>query len=792
MAASEPSESAPIFRFSVFEVDCRARELRRSGARIRLQEQPFQILRFLLERAGDVVTRDELRQRVWPSSVYVDFDHGLNNAIARLREALHDDAATPRFIETLPKLGYRFICPVETMSAASRSPDNGTSPVSEAASTTPTAPTRGEPRWYRGRPALIFGIVALIMGLGLLTGVWLARRAADETRGAPPLREPSIVVLPFVNVDDPADKEHFAESLSQEVLDKLVSIRALKVIGPTSSFGIKRQRGSPSVIANTLNVNYLLDGSVHRSGPRVHITAQLIDARSERQLWSQTYERDFIDVFQVQDEIALAVAAALQVKLVPADELRFSNRGTHDAEAYRLYMMGMTLLRGRGFNRDPARAAQMFEEALARDPQFAKAHAGLALYYFREAWLNLVGVEDSVRLGHAALERALALDPDSSEALLVKANFESWQSRFRGDFRAYTSAQKDYRRAIELDPSNSVIFFNFARAIWWDEPDLSLNLFERTIELDPLWDQALGFSASMLSRRGLHEAALKRLHELAAQSLSPSETSYDLHIGTLERQLGHLAEAESYLPARGALGDLIQRWSLYLSLGDRAAARKSLEEFRGSELSEALREAMLFSMDAHYDKAFAALERHCDAFPLSRILDLPAARFALITGHADRARAFLEQRLPDLAHGVEPVKARNVIPALDLAAAYARTGDATAANQLLGRIAAFLDGSDVPRWPMFIYLRARTHALANEPELALRALDRAYQGGFRLIWGLDLHPQPLLYIDSIDSDPAFATLRADPRYKSWRERINVDNARQLRNLRAHAAASPAA
>ena len=790
MAASEPSESAQLFRFSVFELDCRARELRRNGARIRLPEQPFQILRFLLERAGDVVTRDELRQRVWLSSVYVDFDHGLNNAIARLREALGDDAATPRFIETLPKLGYRFICPVEGMSAAPRSSESGPSALREAVSTEPIASTRDSLRWHRSRPALVAGVVTL--GLGLLIGLWLARRPADEARTASPLRQRSIVVLPFANMDDPTDKEHFAESLSEEVLDKLVSIRALKVIGPTSSFGIKGQRGSPSVIAERLNVNYVLDGSVHRSGPRVHITAQLIDAHNERQLWSQAYERDFIDVFQVQDEIALAVAAALQVKLVPADELRFSNRGTHDAEAYRLYRIGITLLRGRGVDRDPARGAQMFEEALARDPQFAEAHAGLALYYFREAWVSLATEEESVRLGRAAMERAIALDPDSSEALLVKANFESWQSRFRGDFQAYTQAQKDYRRAIELDPSNSAIFFSFGRAILWDEPDLSLSLFERAIELDPLWDNALAFSAVMLSRRGLHDAARKRLHDLASQSLEPGGPSFNPHIGTLERQLGHLDEAERYLRTGGSPGELTERWSRYLSLGDRAAARKSLEEFHDGELAGALREAALFSMDARFDEAFASLERHRDAFPLSRILDLPTARFALITGHADRARALLEQRLPDLARGIEPVKTRNVIPALDLAVAYARTGDATAANQLLGRIAVFLDGPDEPRWPMFVYLRARTHALANEPELALQALERAYQDGFRLIWGLDLYPQPLLYIDSIDSDPAFTTLRADPRYRSWRERIKVDNARQLQNLRAHAAASPAA
>jgi hypothetical protein len=164
----------------------------------------------------------------------------------------------------------------------------------------------------------------------------------------------------------------------------------------------------------------------------------------------------------------------------------------------------------------------------------------------------------------------------------------------------------------------------------------------------------------------------------------------------------------------------------------------------------------------------------------------------LITGRATRARALLEARLPDLVAGREPVKARNVSPAIDLAAAYRESGDAPASRALLRRVAAYLEGADVPHWPLFSYQRARAYALADEREPALQQLAHAYADGFRLVWALDFYPQPLLYIDSIDQDPAFVRMRTDPRYHQWRARISEDNARQLARLRSRTDAASAA
>ena len=436
----EPIETSHVLRFGIFEFNARARELRKQGVRIKLQEQPFQVLSSLLEHADQVVTRDQLRQKVWPSNVYVDFDHRLNNAIARLREVLGDVAGTSRFIETVPRVGYRFIHPVEVVPLTPRAVEEtraNESPLLAPALSEPVVTPR---RWSARQRALV-GEIGGVVIVSLIAAGWIAWQRADETGAANLSTEPSIAVLPFVNMSDDVEKEHFADGLSEELLNKLAAIRGLNVVGRTSSFYFKNKRATPSEIAAALKVSHLLEGSVRRSGSRVRVTAQLIDARNGYHLWSQTYDREFNDIFQVQDDIAHAVAAALQVKLMDADEIRLRRRGTRDIEAYRLYLIGVTLLRGHMVDRDKNSAKGFFERALARDPGFAAAQAGIAMVYFGGLWSDFDGTEQDVALGREAAERAVALDPESSEAFVAKANFDSWRYRFRGDSRALATCR---------------------------------------------------------------------------------------------------------------------------------------------------------------------------------------------------------------------------------------------------------------------------------------------------------------------------------------------------------------
>ncbi|HLF09572.1 MAG TPA: hypothetical protein VJA26_00015 [Gammaproteobacteria bacterium] len=389
----------------------------------------------------------------------------------------------------------------------------------------------------------------------------------------------------------------------------------------------------------------------------------------------------------------------------------------------------------------------------------------------------------------AAAERATTLDPESSEALEAQANFQYWQYRFRGDFAAFVQAQKNFRRAIDLDPSNSLAFFDYGRALMWYEPDLAKSLFERALEIDPLARGAHNLTATILSLQGEPEAARERCREWEARTVADRELCtivlaiVELTYGNLDRSITLLRRVK-----RGEnVGLETQLWSAYLSLGDEVAARRALV-FGDSELAKVLATAAGHTMDGHYDAAHSALERQRSRFQFSRVLDLPTARMALIAGRPAQALAILKTRLPDLATGTEPVNARNVMPALDLAAAWSTTGEAALAGQMLARVAAFLDGPSAPRLPLFEFMRARMHALAGKPELALQALDRAYQAGFRTTWAVDINPQPLLYIDPIEADPCLASLHSDPRFKRWLARIADDNARQLERLRAHDAA----
>jgi len=759
-------EGSQVVRFGIFEADLRARELRKDGKRVRLQVQPFQILALLLERAGDVVTRDELRQEVWPSSVYVDFDHGLNNAIARLREALGDTAGMPRFIETLPRVGYRFIFPLAD-----------TAPAKE--------PTSQNGR--RRRPFLSAAIAAVIIVVTALLGIWLTQRASGPSRDARvSAGDASIAVLPFVNMSSDAENGYFSDGLTEELTQKLAGIRDLKVAGRTSAFVFKGRQDSTAVIAKTLGVNYLLEGSVRRSGTRVRITAQLLDARDGYHLWSQSFDRNVTDIFQIQEDIALAVASAMQVKLASAEATRLHHRGTQDAEAYRLYLVALAYLRGITVTRDLERAKALFESALARDPRFAAAHAGIAQYYFKRVFPSLTDTERGAQLGLAAAERAIAFDPESSEAQEALANFQTWQYRFRGDFAAFVQAQGNYRHAIELDPSNSLAFFDYGRALLWHERDLAKSLFERAVEIEPLARGAQILTATILSMDGQPQAARAQCRAWQNRAVGDDELC-TMVLAVVEGSYGNLDQSIVLLRRLRRGGDLgleTQLWSAYLSLGDVAAARRALN-FGTSDLAKALATAASFTMDARYEEAYQSLEVQRRQFEFSRVLDLPTARLALIAGRPQQAVAILEARLPDLVTGTEPVDAHNVMPALDLAAAWKRTGQDALARQMLARVGTFLAGPSVPRLPVYEFMRARQYALAGKPDLAIRALDRAYEAGFRTTWAVDLNPQPLLYIDPIAADPCLDALRGDARLARWFARITADNARQLERLHVH-------
>jgi len=424
------------FRFDDFELDVRAGELRKHGLKLRLQGQPLQVLAALLSRAGDVVTREELRAQIWTADTFVDFDHSLHNAIARLREALGDSAETPRYIETLPRRGYRFIAPVEGIAAPS--PSASTQP--EPARETPV-----DPKPHKSRTLLAATILTVIvMGLGF----WLARKATPPTSAAQRLN--SIAVLPLSNLSGDPSEEFFADGMTDQLITDLARVGSLRVISRTSVMPYKSTKKSLPEIARELNVDAIVEGSVIRSGQRVRVTAQLLQAPTDQHLWAETYDRDLGDVLKLQGEVADAIAQQVRAQLTPHQQAQLRLAHSVDPAAYDAYLKGRLYFTTEYTKPASLKKAQhLFEESIQKDPNFALAYAGLADTYVYLAFTGALQRDPAYRSAKEALAKALQLDDSIGEAHDTLGVL-SWQ--FDWDWEA---ADREFNRAIALAPSYS-------------------------------------------------------------------------------------------------------------------------------------------------------------------------------------------------------------------------------------------------------------------------------------------------------------------------------------------------
>jgi len=353
-----------VLRFGVFELDRRSGELRKQGVRVRVQEQPLRVLEALLAEPGEPVTREALRQRLWPDDTFVDFDNGLNRAINRLRAALGDEADNPRFIETLERRGYRFIAPVglvDMPSSPAPAPAPETTPSAPETTTPPTGRGRGRNVWLAGALAAAALLAVLIAFTPVL------RRSAD-TPDHPRIR--SLAVLPLANLTGDPAQEYFSDGMTDALITNLASLPALRVISRQS---VMRYKGSATPlpeIARELGVEGVVQGSVVRSGGRVRITAQLVHAPTDRHLWAHSYERRLEDVLALQGELARAIAEAVQISVGTKEGRRLDVQRAVKPDAYDAYLLGWH----QGNQRTEQgldRALGHFRAAVASDPDFA-------------------------------------------------------------------------------------------------------------------------------------------------------------------------------------------------------------------------------------------------------------------------------------------------------------------------------------------------------------------------------------------------------------------------------------
>src|SRR5580700_9899952 len=449
-------------RFGVFELDLRSGELRKHGLRVRLQEQPFRLLEMLLERPGEVVTREELQKRLWPADTFVDFDHGLNKAVNKIREALGDSAESPRFVETVSRRGYRFLAEVKDADAAPvRSPELAVPP--QQPQPAPEAPDRPD---SPGKVAEVKSL-SLSQAWKIAVLVLLLAAAYPAISKLHPWNRPSsairsVAVLPFESLSSDASQDYFADGMTDELISDLGQISALRVISRTSVMSYKRARKPLPQIARELNVDAVVEGTVLRSGDQVRITAQLIEASTDKHLWSQSYESELRDTLALQSKVAGAIADQIRINVNAQEQAALKTVRVVNPQAYESYLKGRYFWNKR--TADGLKVAlAYFNEAIDEDPKYAQAYSGLAdTYAVLGDWQYAVmSTKEALPKAKAAAVKAVQLDSSLSEA---HTSLGYSLRAFDWDF---DSAGKEFRRAIEINPG-------YATAHHWNAMNLGL------------------------------------------------------------------------------------------------------------------------------------------------------------------------------------------------------------------------------------------------------------------------------------------------------------------------------
>ena len=532
------SSGRQVVRFGAYEADLRAGELRKNGLRIRLSEQPFQVLTILLEHPGEVVAREELQKRLWPDGTFVDFEQGLNAAVKRLREVLDDSADTPHLIETVPRRGYRF------------------------------------------------------MGsLGSSSG-----------------RIQSLAVLPLENLSGDPEQEYFAEGLTEALINTVAKIGALRVTSRTSAMRYRKTDKNVPQIARELNVDAIVEGTVLRSGDRVRISVQLIDAHADTHLWAESYDRDLRDILALHSEVARAIAREIRVKLTAVDQARFADARPVEPKAYEAYLKGRYYWNrrsGDGFGK----AVQHFQQAIAKDATCALAHAGLAdCHSLLGAWGRIPPEEGCRKAKELAIE-ALELDNSLAEAhaslafatmwydydfLTAEQEFErsielnpryamghSWFGFYLAMMGRYEEAYTEITRALRIDPHSSAIHYAFGFLYWsWRRYDQAIEQYEKALALEPANAIAHGFLCLAYLSKSLYKPAIGAAQK--SVQLSQGASSFVALVGEAYAAAGCREEAHKVLEQLQEVSKhqyvtpyLVAR--IYSALGDKDEAFRWLE-----------------------------------------------------------------------------------------------------------------------------------------------------------------------------------------------------------------------
>ncbi len=526
MALPGNSESS-LLRFGVFEIDFKTGQLHKSGSLINLSPQPFKVLVLLASSPGQLITREEIQQQIWGRGTFVDFDQGLNFAIKKIRAALGDDAETPRYIETHPRRGYRFIAPVEVVATTVRQhngPAAGTpTPIGPLAqqekpnsrgakpvqvSIAGVAQNAPSENIKKAAPFSVVWMVAPILALALLIGLNVGGLRDRMTGRANPPSIRSLAVLPLENLSGDKEQDYFVDGMTDELITGLAKIHSLRVVSRTSSIRYKGGNKPLAAIARDLNVDAVVEGTVLRSGRRVRITAQLIRALPEQHLWAESYERDLGDVIALQRDIARAVVHEIQVKLSAQEREQLEKPPPLvDPVAHELFLKGLYFWNKRRED-SLRRSVQYFQQAVEKDSRYALAYAGLADSYNLLGGYNILPSIVAFPKAKAAATAALTIDPELAEAHaslgLAKLVFD-WN---------WAAAERELKQSITLSPNDATAHEYYA--LYFEtmgQAEEAIAEMKRARGLDPL---SLDINAQLgvIYRDGRHyDAAIEQCRE---------------------------------------------------------------------------------------------------------------------------------------------------------------------------------------------------------------------------------------------------------------------------------------
>jgi TolB-like protein/DNA-binding winged helix-turn-helix (wHTH) protein/Flp pilus assembly protein TadD len=541
-----PNPPTQIVHFGIFQIDLKARELHKAGVKVKLQEQPFRVLALLVDRAGQVVTREELQQKIWPTDAYVAFDQGLNNAIKKVRDALGDSADSPRFIETLARHGYRFVAPV--------------GPI-------PQRPS--EPRVRSSSPILRKPALIGLAGASLLAVLAYWAWHESSTRAGPPTEKVILAVLPFDNLSRDPDQEFFSDGLTEEMIAQLGKLNPerLTVISRGSVAKYKDSRLAANQIGGELHADYLVQGSVRRASDRVRITVQLIQVRDQTDLWAESYDRELKDILTLQDSVSRTIANQIHITLTPGQQAR-PRGGNLDPEAYEAYLKGRYYWNKRTSD-GLQKALFYFQQAISKDPTYGAAYSGLADCNSGLAWHGFKSPAEALPTANAAALKAIEIDPRSAEAhaslgLVLThrwdwtgaeaefkqalqldpryANAHHWYGDYLSIMGRHEDALLEAKQALALDPLNLMIGTWVGRRYYLARKyELAIEQGRNTVELDANFAAAHLLLGEDYVQVGLHQQGLTELQ--TAANLSGDSPLYLAQVAVAQALAGRKPEA---------------------------------------------------------------------------------------------------------------------------------------------------------------------------------------------------------------------------------------------------------